>query len=274
LIDTMPRNTKPRKPYRPRPVSLDPVEDTIARVGLLPGSQRSMLNDPLQRTYAIGHAAGVAAERERWRQEILGLPDLGSLPEPFDYCYEWDGPYGTRKFSSAQHNGMKPHRSVPLYTADQMRTYAADCVRAALADRALDRMADNARALGLDYAPTPDRAAMQMALDALEDARHHMSAAGAFTEPQIAACDALRAALAHPAPAEPVRTTGFLQVVDPPADPNALKWEDAAPAEPAERPCTCHPDDNPPQPCAKRYALAECKAAHAAVANVRAKRAP
>jgi hypothetical protein len=29
-----------------------------------------------QRTYAIGHAAGVAAERERWRQEILG-----SMPE-------------------------------------------------------------------------------------------------------------------------------------------------------------------------------------------------
>ena len=28
---------------------------------------------------------------------------------------------------------MQPHRSVPLYTADQMRTYAADCVRAALA---------------------------------------------------------------------------------------------------------------------------------------------
>jgi hypothetical protein len=235
LIDTMPRNTKPRKPYRPRPVSLDPVEDTIARVGLLPGSQRSMLNDPLQRTYAIGHAAGVAAERERWRQEILGsmpesrtndyttgaaealdalldteptpgakamtnhaptpdLPDLGSLPEPFDYCYEWDGPYGTRKFSAAPHNGMKPHRSVPLYTADQMRTYAADCVRAALA---------------------------------------------------------------HPAPAATVKES--LTV---------------APAEPAERPCTCHPDDNPPQPCAKRYALAECKAAHAAVANVRAKRAP
>jgi hypothetical protein len=44
---------------------------------------------------------------------------------------------------------------------------------------------------------------MMQALDALEDARHHMSAAGAFTEPQIAACDALRAALAHPAPAEP-----------------------------------------------------------------------
>jgi hypothetical protein len=24
------------------------------------------------------------------------------------------------------------------------------------------------------------------------------------------------------------------------------------------RPCTCHPDDNPPQPCARKYALTEC----------------
>ena len=27
-----------------------------------------------------------------------------------------------------------------------------------------------------------------------------------------------------------------------------------------ERACTCHPDDKPPQPCAKQYALAECNA--------------
>lgn len=26
------------------------------------------------------------------------------------------------------------------------------------------------------------------------------------------------------------------------------------------RPCTCHPDDNPPVPCAQKYALSECKA--------------
>ena len=32
----------------------------------------------------------------------------------------------------------------------------------------------------------------------------------------------------------------------------------------AARPCTCHPDDNPPMPCAERYALSECKAASAA----------
>ena len=29
-------------------------------------------------------------------------------------------------------------------------------------------------------------------------------------------------------------------------------WDD-------ERPCTCHPDDKPPVPCAKKYALSECK---------------
>jgi hypothetical protein len=27
------------------------------------------------------------------------------------------------------------------------------------------------------------------------------------------------------------------------------------------RPCTCHPDDNPPVPCAQKYALSECRAA-------------
>ncbi|QMV32325.1 hypothetical protein T2_00008 [Ralstonia phage Elie] len=29
-------------------------------------------------------------------------------------------------------------------------------------------------------------------------------------------------------------------------------------AETGERPCTCHPDDNPPKPCAKQYAYDEC----------------
>lgn len=28
-----------------------------------------------------------------------------------------------------------------------------------------------------------------------------------------------------------------------------------------DRPCTCHPDDNPPVPCPKKYALSECRAA-------------
>jgi hypothetical protein len=26
------------------------------------------------------------------------------------------------------------------------------------------------------------------------------------------------------------------------------------------RPCTCHPDDNPPVPCPRKYALTECRA--------------
>jgi len=28
-----------------------------------------------------------------------------------------------------------------------------------------------------------------------------------------------------------------------------------------DRPCTCHPDDNPPKQCMKRYALSECRIA-------------
>lgn len=28
-----------------------------------------------------------------------------------------------------------------------------------------------------------------------------------------------------------------------------------------DRPCTCHPDDNPPVPCPQRYALSECRKA-------------
>ena len=56
---------------------------------------------------------------------------LPPLPEPFDYCYEWDGPYGTRKFSTASHNGRKPERSVPLFNADQMHA-CAEAARAPL----------------------------------------------------------------------------------------------------------------------------------------------
>jgi hypothetical protein len=38
------------------------------------------------------------------------------------------------------------------------------------------------------------------------------------------------------------------------------------------RPCTCHPGDNPPNPCAKRYALTECKAVAAAKTNAERQR--
>lgn len=32
-------------------------------------------------------------------------------------------------------------------------------------------------------------------------------------------------------------------------------------AETDTRTCTCHPDDNPPSPCPRRFALSECRAA-------------
>lgn len=45
--------------------------------------------------------------------------------------------------------------------------------------------------------------------------------------------------------------------------------------QPDDEPCTCHPDDNPPQSCAKQYALSECMclttAARTLTPNVRAK---
>lgn len=31
-----------------------------------------------------------------------------------------------------------------------------------------------------------------------------------------------------------------------------------------KRTCTCHPDDNPPSPCPRRFALNECRAAELA----------
>lgn len=33
----------------------------------------------------------------------------------------------------------------------------------------------------------------------------------------------------------------------------------ASPVDATVRPCTCHPDDEPPSPCARKYALSECK---------------
>jgi hypothetical protein len=37
----------------------------------------------------------------------------------------------------------------------------------------------------------------------------------------------------------------------------------AAPTPERAQPCTCHPDDNPPNPCARKYALNECRRADA-----------
>lgn len=74
------------------------------------------------------------------------------LPEPWDYCYEWDGPFGTRKFSTASHNGSRPDRSVPIYTPDQMHTHAAAVTAAKDAEIAglraeLDRLRQVQRSL-------------------------------------------------------------------------------------------------------------------------------
>lgn len=41
----------------------------------------------------------------------------------------------------------------------------------------------------------------------------------------------------------------------------------AQPAQ-ADRPCTCHPDDKPPVPCAQKYSLNECRAAQAVRAKM------
>ena len=51
-------------------------------------------------------------------------PSMPPLPEPYDYCYEWDGPYGTRKFSTAPHNGRQCDKTVSLFSAAQMHAYA------------------------------------------------------------------------------------------------------------------------------------------------------
>jgi hypothetical protein len=41
---------------------------------------------------------------------------------------------------------------------------------------------------------------------------------------------------------------------------DAIRLRDA-PAGQGGKPCTCHPDDNPPRPCPQRYALTECRQA-------------
>jgi hypothetical protein len=39
---------------------------------------------------------------------------------------------------------------------------------------------------------------------------------------------------------------------------------DEAKMNPDPRRCTCHPDDDPPQPCPRKYALRDCRIAAAA----------
>lgn len=40
----------------------------------------------------------------------------------------------------------------------------------------------------------------------------------------------------------------------------AVRWPAAGELERALDGCTCHPKDNPPVPCAKKYALSKCRA--------------
>lgn len=47
---------------------------------------------------------------------------------------------------------------------------------------------------------------------------------------------------------------------DYPATTEPLYLRHAPQRQPESRPCTCHPDDNPPVPCAQKYALNECRA--------------
>lgn len=70
-------------------------------------------------------------------------PELLPLPEPMDYCYEWDGPYVKRKFSAALYKGRQSDRTISLYTKDQMREYALACVRALSQPIAKDEPADH-----------------------------------------------------------------------------------------------------------------------------------
>jgi len=81
------------------------------------------------------------------------------LPEPLDYCYEWDGPYGSRKFSAALHNGLPPDRSVAIYSADQLRARDAQwrAIVAAEVARERERIAVLER-LVIDAAYTLDKA--------------------------------------------------------------------------------------------------------------------
>lgn len=58
----------------------------------------------------------------------IDLDALQALPEPYEYCYVWDEPYGKRKFSPASHNGRACDRTVPLYTGDQIKECIAPLI--------------------------------------------------------------------------------------------------------------------------------------------------
>lgn len=62
--------------------------------------------------------------------------------------------------------------------------------------------------------------------------------------------------------AEANRLQALLDAIDAAAAQPAVPLQPQA--EPDSRTCTCHPDDSPPIPCAKKYALSECRASHLA----------
>lgn len=65
-------------------------------------------------------------------------PELPPMPEPFEHLYEFASPFGgvERRTSPNQRNGSGPKQAVPVFTADQMRTYALLCRNAALEEAA------------------------------------------------------------------------------------------------------------------------------------------
>jgi hypothetical protein len=64
--------------------------------------------------------------------------ELPPLPEPWEYCYEWNTPYGLhRKFNASHYNGAPCTNQVLVFTADHMRAYARAAVDAALEQAAV-----------------------------------------------------------------------------------------------------------------------------------------
>jgi len=61
-------------------------------------------------------------------------PELEALmPPPFDLLYEFSSPFGgvVRRTSSNQYNGSAPTKSVPVFTADQVRQAMLDATERA-----------------------------------------------------------------------------------------------------------------------------------------------
>ena len=55
------------------------------------------------------------------------MTDRLPLPNPWAYCYSFETNTSQHlSFSANKYNGAPPSRSVPIYTADQMRQYADD----------------------------------------------------------------------------------------------------------------------------------------------------